>query len=60
MARAIEALPMHFIASDRQVRSAVELLIRTSDRAEDESGLTSGEQALDLWEVPTRSLKARR
>jgi serine/threonine protein kinase len=59
MARAIEALPMHWIASDRQVRSAVELLVRTSDHAEHDAGLASGEQALDPWEIPTRSLKMR-
>lgn len=59
MARAIEALPIHWIASDRQVRSAVELLVRTSDHVEDHSGLSSGEQALDPWQMPTRSLKNR-
>lgn len=59
MARAIEALPIHWIASDRQVRSAVELLVRTSDHVEDSGGLSSGEQAIDPWQMPTRSLKAR-
>lgn len=59
MARAIEALPMHWIASDRQVRAAVELLVRTSDHVEHDAGLSSGEQALDPWEMPTRSLKMR-
>jgi hypothetical protein len=60
MAEAIQDLPVHWIASDAEVRAAVEALLdskRISIPVEQMA--PSGEHEIDPWDTPTRSLRAR-
>lgn len=62
MADAIRALPEHWLGSEAQVRATIEpLALRAADlkASEPSLDLTSGEHPLDLWEIPTRSLRLR-
>ena len=60
MADAIQELPVHWIATDTEVRAALEVLSQAmpSARALPE-GANSGEHEIDPWDTPTRSLRAR-
>jgi serine/threonine protein kinase len=62
MASTIRELPEHWLGSEAQMRAAIEpLALRAGDLKASEPSLelTSGDHPLDLWEVPTRSLRLR-
>lgn len=62
MADSIRELPEHWLGNDAQMRAAIEpLALRAGDLKASEPSLelTSGDHPIDLWEIPTRSLRLR-
>lgn len=60
MADAIQELPVHWLATDAEVRAAVEVLTQSMPSTLGSiEGAFSGEHEIDPWDTPTRSLRAR-
>ena len=59
MAEAIQELPVHWIATDAEVRAAVEVLAQSMPSVMGNDGAYSGEHEIDPWDTPTRSLRGR-
>ncbi|HET9934724.1 MAG TPA: hypothetical protein VFQ35_28660 [Polyangiaceae bacterium] len=59
MAEAIQDLPVHWIATDAEVRAAVEVLAHSMPSTMGADGASSGEHEIDPWDTPTRSLRMR-
>ena len=59
VAEAIQELPVHWIATDAEVRAAVEVLAQSMPSAMGNDGAYSGEHEIDPWDTPTRSLRGR-
>lgn len=60
MAEAIQELPVNWIATDAEVRAAVEVLANSMPSTLGAiEGAVSGEHEIDPWDTPTRSLRGR-
>ncbi|MGC4093459.1 MAG: hypothetical protein QM756_37295 [Polyangiaceae bacterium] len=57
MSEAIQELPVHCIASDAEVRAAVEVMLHVAPDTSTQA--PSGTHEVDPWDTPTRSLRAR-
>lgn len=60
MADAIQELPVHWIATDAEVRAAVEVLTHAMPSTFNAEGAASGEHEIDPWDTPTRSLRSHK
>jgi serine/threonine protein kinase len=61
MADAIQELPVHWIATDAEVRAAVDVLTQAMPSAfNGTEGAASGEHEIDPWDTPTRSLRSHK